>query len=115
MFVTKEDEGKKKSKPEDTGAAAFSYDFEELYRVTKVVTRNLNKVINVNYYPVKQAENSNMRHRPIGIGVQGLADTFMKMRLPYESDAARQLNKDIFETIYFAACEASMDLSEKQG
>merc|ERR1719387_2033057 len=70
MFVKKE-EGKNNSKVD--AAAAISYDFEELYRVTKVVTRNLNKVINVNYYPVKEAENSNMRHRPIGIGVQGLA------------------------------------------
>merc|ERR1719424_2659776 len=91
------------------------YDFKELYRVTKVATRNLNKVIDRNFYPVEEARNSNMRHRPIGLGVQGLADTFMKMRLPYESEDARRLNADIFETIYFAACEASTELAALQG
>ena len=79
------------------------FDFEKLYKITRVVTRNLNKIIDVNYYPIKEAENSNFRHRPIGIGVQGLADAFIQMRFPFDSKEARQLNKDIFETIYFAA------------
>ena len=70
-----------------------SYDFQNLYKVTKVVTRNLNKVIDVNFYPVEEARNSNMRHRPIGMGVQGLADAFAKMRMPFDSPAAMQLNK----------------------
>jgi ribonucleotide reductase alpha subunit len=74
-----------------------------LYEITKVVTRNLNKVIDVNYYPVIEARNSNMRHRPIGIGVQGLADAFILLRMPFDSEEARGLNKDIHETIYFAA------------
>jgi ribonucleoside-diphosphate reductase alpha subunit len=91
------------------------YDFEGLYKVTKVATRNLNKVIDRNYYPVEEARRSNMRHRPIGLGVQGLADAFMIMRLPFESEAAQRLNEDIFETIYFAACEASCELAESQG
>jgi ribonucleotide reductase alpha subunit len=83
--------------------------------VTKVATRNLNKVINRNYYPVDDARRSNMKHRPIGLGVQGLADAFMIMRLPFESDVARTLNEDIFETIYFAACEASCEQAERDG
>jgi ribonucleoside-diphosphate reductase alpha subunit len=91
------------------------YDHEGLYNVTKVATRNLNKVIDCNYYPVAEARRSNMRHRPIGLGVQGLADAFLIMRLPFESDAARRLNEDIFETIYFAACEASAELAERDG
>ena len=91
------------------------YDFQKLYEVTKVVAKNLNKVIDVNFYPVKEAKNSNMRHRPIGIGVQGLADTFAKMRLPFESPEAMQLNKDIFETMYFAAMESSMEVAQKDG
>merc|ERR1712232_528104 len=91
------------------------YDFEGLYKVTKVATRNLNKVINRNYYPSEEAQRSNMRHRPIGLGVQGLADTFLMMRLPFESEDARRLNEDIFETIYFAACEASCELAEHEG
>merc|ERR1719261_2425349 len=78
------------------------YDFEGLYKVTKVATRNLNKVIDRNYYPVAEARNSNMRHRPIGLGVQGLADVFLMLRLPFESQGARTLNEDVFETIYFA-------------
>eukprot|EP00406_Dinophysis_acuminata_P024754 CAMPEP_0179348800 /NCGR_PEP_ID=MMETSP0797-20121207/73900_1 /TAXON_ID=47934 /ORGANISM="Dinophysis acuminata, Strain DAEP01" /LENGTH=548 /DNA_ID=CAMNT_0021063639 /DNA_START=76 /DNA_END=1718 /DNA_ORIENTATION=+ len=82
--------------------AGESYDFLELYKVTKVATRNLNRVIDRNYYPIPQARTSNMRHRPIGLGVQGLADVFLLLRLPFESGAARQLNEDIFETIYFA-------------
>ena len=92
-----------------------TYDFQKLYEITKVITRNLNKVIDVNYYPVEEARNSNMRHRPIGIGVQGLADAFILMRYPFDSDEAKKLNKDIFETIYYAAMEASMELSKKEG
>jgi len=92
-----------------------AYDFDGLYKVTKVATRNLNKVIDRNYYPSVEASRSNFRHRPIGLGVQGLADAFLMMRLPFESDAARTLNEDIFETIYFAACEASCELAEKLG
>jgi ribonucleoside-diphosphate reductase alpha subunit len=91
------------------------YDFKELYNVTKVVTSNLNKVIDRNFYPVEEARRSNMRHRPVGIGVQGLADAFMMLRMPFESDAAKRLNEDIFETIYFAACEASCELAEREG
>lgn len=108
--------------------------------MTKVVTKNLNKVIDVNFYPIKEAENSNMRHRPIGIGVQGLADAFAKMRLPFESQGklashiiyhhtpclyqypylyyylgAMRTNKHIFETMYYAAVEASSELAEKEG
>jgi ribonucleoside-diphosphate reductase alpha chain len=92
-----------------------TYDFEKLYEVARVVTRNLNKVIDVNYYPVKEAQNSNMRHRPIGIGVQGLADAFIMMRLPFDSEEARQLNKDIFETIYFAALTESNAIAAEVG
>lgn len=92
-----------------------TYDHQKLYDITKVITRNLNKVIDVNYYPVEEAKNSNMRHRPIGLGVQGLADTFIMMRMPFDSDEARRLNEDIFETIYFAAMEASMELAKKDG
>merc|ERR1712054_408925 len=91
------------------------YDFDGLYKVTKVATRNLNKVIDFNYYPVEEARRSNMRNRPIGLGVQGLADAFLIMRLPFESEEAKRLNEDIFEAIYFAACEASCELAEKLG
>merc|ERR1712100_439392 len=91
------------------------YDFQGLYNVTKVATRNLNKVIERNYYPVEEARRSNFKHRPIGLGVQGLADAFMLMRLPFESEAAKRLNEDIFETLYFAACEASCELAERLG
>ena len=91
------------------------YDFQKLYEITRVVTRNLNKVIDINYYPVKEAENSNMRHRPIGIGVQGLADAFMLLRLPFDSPEAKQLNKDIFETIYFGAMTESMEIAKVEG
>merc|ERR1712066_272427 len=83
--------------------------------VTKVATRNLNKVIDRNYYPVEEARRSNMRHRPIGLGVQGLADAYLIMRLPFESEVAKRLNEDIFETIYFAACESSCELAERDG
>jgi ribonucleoside-diphosphate reductase alpha subunit len=91
------------------------FDHQKLYEITKVATRNLNKVIDVNYYPVKEARNSNMRHRPIGLGVQGLADAFAMMRLPFESEEAQQLNREIFETIYFAAMETSMEIAKVEG
>lgn len=91
------------------------YDFESLKEVTKIVTRNLNKIIDINFYPIVEAKNSNMRHRPIGVGVQGLADAFILMRLPFESDSARQLNKEIFETLYFSALEASNELAAELG
>jgi len=91
------------------------YNFERLKEVTKVVTRNLNKVIERNHYPIEQARNSNFKHRPIGIGVQGFADAAMMLRLPYESEGARKLNKDIFETIYYGAVEASMELAKELG
>ena len=92
-----------------------TYDHQKLYEITKVITRNLNKVIDVNYYPVEEAKNSNMRHRPIGIGVQGLADAFILMKYPFDSDQAKKLNIEIFETIYFASMEASMELAKKEG
>jgi len=91
------------------------FDHQKLYEITKVATRNLNKVIDVNYYPVPEAKTSNMRHRPIGIGVQGLADAFMLMKLPFDSPESRKLNKEIFETIYYAAMETSMELAQKEG
>jgi ribonucleoside-diphosphate reductase alpha chain len=92
-----------------------AFDHKELFRITKRVTRNLNKVIDRNYYPVIEAQNSNFRHRPIGLGVQGLADTFIKLRLPFTSDEAKKLNQDIFETIYFAAVTASMEEAKAEG
>ncbi|MCB0533312.1 MAG: ribonucleoside-diphosphate reductase subunit alpha [Lewinellaceae bacterium] len=91
------------------------FDFERLYEITRVVTRNLNKVIDINYYPIPEAERSNMRHRPIGLGVQGLADAFILMRMAFDSPEASRLNKDIFETIYFAAMTESCELAEKHG
>ncbi len=91
------------------------FDHQKLYEITKVITRNLNKVIDVNYYPVEEARNSNMRHRPIGIGVQGLADVFILLRMPFDSPEARGLNTDIHETIYYAAMESSMELSKQHG
>ena len=91
------------------------FDHEKLFKVAYRVTKNLDKVIDANYYPVAEARNSNMRHRPIGIGVQGLADTFILMRQAFESDEAKQLNKDIFETIYYAALTASKDLAIEKG
>jgi ribonucleoside-diphosphate reductase alpha chain len=92
-----------------------SFDYDELYKVSRVVTRNLNKIIDRNYYPVIEAENSNMRHRPIGIGVQGLADVFLKMRLPFDSEEAKAVNRSIFETIYYAALTESNVLAERDG
>lgn len=91
------------------------FDFEKLYEVTYQATKNLNKIIDNNYYPVEEARKSNLRHRPIGLGVQGLADVFIMLRLPFESDFAKMLNKNIFETIYFAAMTASKDLAKGQG
>ena len=92
-----------------------SFNHQLLYDVTYHATGNLNRVIDVNYYPVPEARNSNMRHRPIGLGVQGLADTFALLQLPFESPEARKLNKEIFETIYFAACTASKDAAIAEG
>jgi ribonucleoside-diphosphate reductase subunit M1 len=91
------------------------FNFEMLHKVTKVVAVNLNRIIDRNYYPIEEARRSNMRHRPIGIGCQGLADAFMAMRFPFESAEAKQLNKDIFETMYHAACEASCELAAVEG
>lgn len=91
------------------------FDFEKLADVTRVATKNLNKIIDINYYPIKEAYNSNMRNRPIGLGVQGLADAFIKMRMPFDSAEAQKLNRDIFETIYFAALDASCELASKLG
>lgn len=95
--------------------AAGKYDFDRLYEITRIVTRNLNRVIDINYYPIEEARNSNMRHRPIGIGVQGLADAFIMMRYPFESVEAKMLNRAIFETIYFAALTESCALAKEQG
>ncbi|RIV27094.1 ribonucleoside-diphosphate reductase subunit alpha [Fibrisoma montanum] len=91
------------------------FDHQKLFEITKVATKNLNKIIDLNYYPVEEARRSNMRHRPIGLGVQGLADAFIMLRMPFESDEARRLNEDIFETIYFGAMTASMEEAKKFG
>lgn len=100
------------SLPAFTDVENQRFDHQKLYEITKVATRNLNRVIDHNFYPVPEAERSNMRHRPIGLGVQGLADTFIALRMPFTSDAAKKLNRDIFETLYFAALEASMELAK---
>uniref|UniRef100_A0A8C1YN89 Ribonucleoside-diphosphate reductase n=1 Tax=Cyprinus carpio TaxID=7962 RepID=A0A8C1YN89_CYPCA len=92
-----------------------TFDFQKLASVTKVIVKNLNKIIDINYYPVQEAENSNKRHRPIGIGVQGLADAFILMRFPFESAEAQHLNTQIFETIYYAALESSCELAAELG
>ena len=91
------------------------FDYKRLYDIARVVTRNLNKVIDINYYPIPEAKNSNMRHRPIGLGVQGLADVFILLGMAFDSDEAKKVNSDIFETIYFAAMEESCALAEKHG
>ena len=91
------------------------FDHKALFDVTIRVTKNLNRVIDRNYYPVKEAENSNFRHRPVGLGVQGLADTFIMLRLPFTSDKAKELNQEIFETLYFAAVTASVQEAKKDG
>ncbi|MGB5363670.1 MAG: ribonucleoside-diphosphate reductase subunit alpha, partial [Aureibaculum sp.] len=100
MFISEDEQGKR------------YFNHKKLYDVAKKVTKNLDTVIDRNYYPVKEAENSNLRHRPVGIGIQGLADAFIMLRLPFTSDEAKQLNQDIFETLYFAAVTASMELAK---
>ena len=92
-----------------------TFDHEKLFEVTYQATLNLNKIIDENYYPVEEAKNSNLRHRPIGLGVQGLADAFIMMGLPFESEEARALNREVFETIYYASMTASKDLSKVNG
>ena len=101
--------------PKFVNKESMSFDHQKLFDVTYHVTGNLNRVIDVNYYPVEEARNSNMRHRPIGLGVQGLADTFAMLKMPFESAEAQQLNKEIFETIYFAACTSSKDSAIEEG
>jgi ribonucleoside-diphosphate reductase subunit M1 len=96
-------------------AAKRYFDFDKLAEVTRVITNNLNKIIDINYYPVESARRSNMRHRPIGIGVQGLADTFILLGMPFDSEAAQELNKEIFETIYYASLDTSCDLAKLNG
>ena len=91
------------------------FDYEELHKVTKVVTANLNRVIDINYYPIEKARKSNMRHRPIGIGVQGLNDTFMLMDISFQSEEAKEVNRKIFETIYHGALERSCELAQGYG
>ena len=103
MFVTEKEDGSK------------FFNHKRLFEVAKKVTKNLDTVIDQNFYPVKEAENSNRRHRPIGIGIQGLADTFITLRLPFTSDEAKKLNQDIFETIYFASVTASMEIAKVKG
>lgn len=87
-----------------------TFDFQKLFEMTKIVTRNLNKIIDINHYPVPEAKKSNFRHRPIGVGVQGLADVFILMRMPFDSPASKELNKLIFETIYFACLTGNRPL-----
>jgi ribonucleoside-diphosphate reductase alpha chain len=101
--------------PKFVNASSGDFDHQKLFDVTYHATGNLNRVIDVNYYPVEEARNSNMRHRPIGLGVQGLADTFAMLKLPFDSEQARALNKEIFETIYYAACTASKDAAIAEG
>ena len=100
MFVGEGKDGKK------------FFDHKKLFAVTKKVIRNLDTVIDRNYYPVKEAENSNLRHRPVGLGIQGLADAFIMLRMPFTSDEAKKLNQDIFETLYFAAVTSSMEIAK---
>ena len=95
--------------------ADLSYDFEKLHEIARVVTKNLNCVIDNNYYPIEEARTSNMRHRPIGIGIQGLADALIKMKVSFEDDRAEKLNAEIFETIYHAAMEESVALAKVEG
>jgi len=103
MFVSENIDGKK------------FFDHKKLYKVTKKVTKNLDTVIDANFYPVKEAENSNFRHRPVGLGIQGLADAFIMLRLPFTSDEAKKLNEEIFETIYYAALKSSMEIAREKG
>jgi ribonucleoside-diphosphate reductase subunit M1 len=100
---------------DDSESHTFVFDHDKLRDIIKIMTRNLNKIIDINYYPVEGARKSNLRHRPLGLGVQGLADVFQLMKLPFDSPEARKLNVDIFETIYYAALEASNELAEKDG
>ncbi len=90
-------------------------NYKELHKVSKIVTNNLNRVIDINYYPIEKARRSNFRHRPVGLGVQGLADVFMLMGIPFHSDEAKMINKQIFETIYHAALEKSCELAQRDG
>jgi ribonucleoside-diphosphate reductase alpha chain len=92
-----------------------TFDHDKLFEVTYQATLNLNKIIDENYYPVVEARNSNLRHRPIGLGVQGLADAFILLGLPFESEEARTLNREVFETIYYASMTASKDLAKIHG
>ena len=98
---------------EDANGVKY-FDHKKLYKVTKKVAKNLDTVIDQNYYPVPEAENSNLRHRPVGIGIQGLADAFILLRLPFTSEEAKKLNQEIFETIYFASLTASMELAKEK-
>lgn len=93
----------------------LTFDYDKLIEVSKVVTRNLDKVIDITFYPTKEGRNANTRHRPIGIGIQGLADTFIKMRLPFDSNGARELNRNIFEAIYYGAVSSSCDIAKEKG
>jgi ribonucleoside-diphosphate reductase alpha subunit len=95
--------------------AGLAFDYEKLHQVTQVITRNLNRVIDRNYYPTEPARKSNLRHRPIGIGIQGLADVFMMLSIPFDCEEAQRINKNIFETIYHAALTASCDLAKEEG
>ncbi|KAL9642101.1 hypothetical protein ABK040_007107 [Willaertia magna] len=101
--------------PKYVNEAEKKFDHDKLFKVVKVITRNLNKIIDKNYYPVEEAKKSNFRHRPIGIGIQGLADAFLKLRLPFDSEEAKILNREIFETIYFASMTASCELAKEEG
>jgi ribonucleoside-diphosphate reductase subunit M1 len=101
--------------PTFVDAARGEYDFGKLHEVTQVVVRNLNKIIDINYYPIPEARKSNFRHRPIGVGVNGLADAFLALRLPFDSAEAKQLNIQIFETIYHGALTASVEISKQLG
>ena len=92
-----------------------TFNFDKLFEVTYQATINLNRIIDENFYPVEEARNSNLRHRPIGLGVQGLADAYIMMRLPFESEEAKALNREVFETIYFASMTASKDLAKEEG
>ena len=103
MFIEENEQGEK------------FFNHQKLFKVTKKITKNLDTVIDRNYYPVEEAKNSNFRHRPIGLGIQGLADAFIMLRMPFTSDAAKKLNEEIFETIYFAAVTSSMEIAKLKG
>jgi len=92
-----------------------SFDFVKLHDVSRIVTKNLNRIIDNNYYPIKEAKNSNMKHRPIGIGIQGLADALIMMKVPFEDERAEQINAEIFETMYHGAMEESVALAKVEG